>query len=99
MSLCEMAIVAAKRAVNEPTIAIKTIGVESRPASTLLPAERIGKVRMTRYTPAETMAAAWIIALTGVGPFMASGSQTCSGNCDDLPMVPVTMQIPIRPAA
>ena len=28
------------------------------------------------YTPAATMVAAWISALTGVGPSMASGSQT-----------------------
>ncbi|OPZ78267.1 MAG: hypothetical protein BWY79_00818 [Actinobacteria bacterium ADurb.Bin444] len=28
-------------------------------------------------------------ALTGVGPSMASGSQTCSGNCADLPMAPM----------
>jgi hypothetical protein len=36
-------------------------------------------MRMTMYTPAETMVAAWIMAETGVGPSMASGSQTCSG--------------------
>ena len=30
----------------------------------------------TRYTPAVTMVAAWIRAETGVGPAMASGSQT-----------------------
>ena len=34
------------------------------------------------------MVAAWIRALTGVGPSMASGSQTCRGNCADLPMAP-----------
>ena len=28
-------------------------------------------------------------ALTGVGPSMASGSHTCSGNCALLPMAPV----------
>ena len=28
------------------------------------------------YTPAVTMVAAWIRALTGVGPTIASGSQT-----------------------
>jgi len=32
--------------------------------------------RATMYTPAATMVAAWISALTGVGPSMASGSQT-----------------------
>ena len=34
------------------------------------------------------MVAAWIKALTGVGPSIASGSQTCSGNCADLPTAP-----------
>ena len=32
--------------------------------------------------------AAWISAETGVGPAIASGSQTWSGNCADLPIVP-----------
>ena len=31
--------------------------------------------RATMYTPAVTIVAAWIRALTGVGPSMASGSQ------------------------
>jgi hypothetical protein len=45
-------------------------------------------VRATRYTPAVTIVAAWISAETGVGPSMASGSQTCSGTCADLPIAP-----------
>ena len=40
------------------------------------------------YTPAVTMVAAWIRAETGVGPSMASGSQTYSGTCADLPVAP-----------
>ncbi len=40
------------------------------------------------YTPAVTMVAAWISAETGVGPSMASGSQTYSGNWADLPVAP-----------
>ena len=40
------------------------------------------------YTPAVTMVAAWIRADTGVGPSMASGSQTYSGICADLPVAP-----------
>ena len=36
--------------------------------------------------PAVTIVAAWINALTGVGPAMASGSQTYSGICADLPV-------------
>ena len=35
------------------------------------------------------MVAAWISALTGVGPAMASGSQTKSGICADLPVAPI----------
>ena len=31
------------------------------------------------------MVAAWIRALTGDGPAIASGSQACSGNWADLP--------------
>ena len=43
------------------------------------------------YTPAVTMVAAWIRAETGVGPSMASGSQTYSGNCADLPVAPMNI--------
>jgi hypothetical protein len=35
------------------------------------------------------MVAAWISAETGVGPSMASGSQTYSGNCADFPVAPM----------
>ena len=38
--------------------------------------------------PALTMVAAWIRADTGVGPSIASGSQTCSGNWALLPTAP-----------
>ena len=34
------------------------------------------------------MVAAWIKALTGVGPAMASGSHVCNGSCADLPTAP-----------
>ena len=34
------------------------------------------------------MVAAWISALTGVGPSMASGSQVCSGTCALLAAAP-----------
>jgi hypothetical protein len=40
------------------------------------------------YTPAVTIVAAWISALTGVGPSIASGSQTYNGNCADFPIAP-----------
>ena len=42
----------------------------------------------TRNTPAATIVAAWISALTGDGPSIASGSQTWNGNCADLPIAP-----------
>ena len=44
-----------------------------------------------RNTPAATMVAAWIKALTGVGPSIASGSQTCSGTWPDFPAAPQKM--------
>ena len=44
--------------------------------------------RATMYTPAVTIVAAWMSAETGVGPAMASGSQTCSGTCALLPAAP-----------
>jgi len=40
------------------------------------------------YTPAVTIVAAWINALTGVGPSIASGSQTYNGSCADFPVAP-----------
>ena len=91
MSFCATAIVAAKSAVNAPMNATIVIVFGSRLMS--------GNMRMTVYTPAETIVAAWIIALTGVGPSIASGSQTCSGNCADLPIVPMKSSKPIKPAA
>ncbi len=56
----------------------------------------MGNMRTSRKTPAETMVAAWIKALTGVGPSMASGNQTCSGNWALLPMVPKKSKVAIR---
>ena len=44
--------------------------------------------RHMRNTPAVTIVAAWMSAETGVGPSIASGSQTCSGNCALLPIAP-----------
>ena len=41
-----------------------------------------------RNTPAVTIVAAWISAETGVGPSIASGSQTYNGNCALLPIAP-----------
>ena len=63
---------AAKIAVSAPTVATmaEVAGVNWNS----------GAERATMYTPAVTMVAAWIRAETGVGPSMASGSQTYSGN-------------------
>ncbi len=38
--------------------------------------------------PAATIVAAWMSAETGVGPSIASGSQTCRGSWADLPTAP-----------
>ncbi|MBA7645339.1 hypothetical protein ES703_53094 [subsurface metagenome] len=61
-----------------------------------------GNMRATRKTPAATIVAAWIKALTGVGPSIASGSQTWSGNWADLPTapakIPMAAQVRMVPA-
>jgi len=80
MSFWTNPMVAAKIAVRAPTIATVFIAVG---ASTNKAFERA-----TMYTPAVTIVAAWISAETGVGPSIASGSQTCSGNCADFPQAP-----------
>ena len=38
----------------------------------------IGLARINKYTPAVTIVAACISALTGVGPSIAMGNQTCN---------------------
>ena len=50
-----------------------------------------GNMRAIWNTPATTIVAAWMSALTGVGPSMASGSQMCSGNMADLPAPPMNI--------
>src|ERR1700757_1149999 len=54
-----------------------------------------GDMRDTMNMPAVTMVAAWISAEIGVGPSIESGSQTCSGNCADLPIAPMNRQMQI----
>src|SRR5436305_4291876 len=63
------------------------------PKAAGLAAEKRGQVRATMYTPAATIVAAWINALTGVGPSMAGGNHTCSGTCADLPIAPQKIRI------
>src|SRR5438552_2469078 len=53
-------------------------------------------LRTIRNMPAVTIVAAWISALTGVGPAIASGSQTNSGICALLPVTPSSMNSVIR---
>src|SRR6266581_7278638 len=80
ISFCTSAMVAARIAVNAPIEAttVEVLGVSTNSADD----------RATMYTPAVTMVAAWISADTGVGPSIASGSQTYNGNCADLPAAP-----------
>src|SRR5256885_3902860 len=78
MSFCTSARHAANSAVIEPTQ-----GITSRVSGAWA---KSGSARTTTKTPAATIVAAWSSAETGVGPSIASGSQTCSGNCADLPI-------------
>src|ERR671935_1239362 len=87
MSVWVKAIDAARIAVKMPIAATNDRTVGARANSVL--------ARATRYTPALTIVAAWISAETGVGPSIASGSQTCNGNWALLPTQP--QKIP-RPA-
>ena len=80
MSVWVMAIVAARIAVKMPIAATMTIASGAEANSSF--------ARATRYTPALTIVAAWMRADTGVGPSIASGSQTWSGNWALLPMAP-----------
>src|SRR5512136_1953550 len=80
MSFWVRAMVAAKMAVSAPT----------RPTTWAATPEsvNIGFIRATMYTPAVTMVAAWMRAMTGEGPSMASGSQTYRGSWALLPTAP-----------
>src|SRR5207247_10224551 len=80
MSFCTRPIEAAKMAVRAPMMATVFIAFGASTKSAL--------ERATMYTPAVTMVAAWISAETGVGPSIASRSQTYSGICADFPQAP-----------
>src|SRR5208282_3403415 len=91
MSFCAMPMVAANSAVAPPTSAITPIvngDIENRKLS-----------RATMYTPAVTIVAAWISALTGVGPAIASGSHTYNGICADLPVAPMNISSVTNPTS
>jgi hypothetical protein len=55
-----------------------------------------GELRISKYTPAVTIVAAWIKADTGVGPSIAIGSHTCNPICELLAIAPINKHIPIR---
>ena len=57
---------------------------------------KTGIIRAIRYTPAVTIVAACTSADTGVGPAIASGSQTNSGPWADLPKAPSISRIGIQ---
>src|SRR4051812_21921876 len=90
MSVWVNAMDAAKIAVKMPIAATTTIALWAWANS--------GLARATRYTPALTIVAAWISADTGVGPSIASGSQTWSGNWALLPMAPANTRIATMPS-
>src|SRR5262252_4707498 len=97
MSGCAMAMSAAMSAVVTP---IQTTTVREDVTPLIAPNEKSGYTRATRNTPAATMVAAWISALTGVGPSIASGNHTCRGTWPDLPTAPqkIRMAIPVDTA-
>ena len=86
MSHITMPIVAPTRAVSAPMPAMnaRASGVKN------------GYIRPTMNTPAATIVAAWISAETGVGPAIASGSQTCSGTWADFEIAPQKIRMPDR---
>ena len=51
---------------------------------------KIGNSRARTKVPAATIVAAWMSAEAGVGPSIASGSQSWKGNCADLPATPTS---------
>src|SRR5277367_3078544 len=95
ISVCATAMHAANTAVIPPT-QVTTVNAADEPATPTEFGSNNGNTRAIRKTPAATIVAAWINALTGVGPSIASGNQTCSGNCADLPIAPQKIS---RPAA
>jgi len=54
-----------------------------------------GDERINKYTPAVTIVAACISALTGVGPSIAIGNHTCRPTCELLAIAPINKHIPI----
>src|SRR5690625_278456 len=77
MSSLEVPTMAPKSNVTAPTITTTSCAAGA--------ASKIAPERTIRYTPADTIVAAWVSADTGVGPAIASPNQACSGTWADLP--------------
>src|SRR5437867_11544160 len=95
MSACAMAMSEAISAVVTP---IQTTTVSEEVTPLMAPNEKSGYTLATKNTPAATIVAAWMRALTGVGPSIASGNQTCKGTWPDFPMAPqkISSEIPVE---
>ena len=93
---------AANNAVNPPmqVIIVAADTPSRKPSAAGQPAVAVYRKnnRQSMYTPAATMVAAWMRADTGVGPSIASGNHTCSGNWALLPMAPMKISKPAKPA-
>src|SRR5476649_2683475 len=91
MSFWQQPIVAANSAVDAPMNVTKPSAYGAYSIN--------GDIRAIRNTPAVTIVAAWISADTGVGPSIASGSQTWKPSCADLPIAPMNSRKPITSMA
>src|SRR2546422_2771026 len=91
MSSWAFPMIAANSAVSAPTTATVVIAAGA--------CRYRGAIRQVTYTPAVTIVAAWIRADTGVGPAIASGSQTYNGIWALFPQAPMNSSNPIPAAA
>src|SRR5690606_39193543 len=81
---CANAKIAAERAVIQPImVIIRSTNVLNN-----------GNTVQSKNTPAATMVAACINEETEVGPSIASGNQTCKGNCADFAIAPKKKAMP-----
>src|SRR2546425_13019217 len=87
MSKFTTAIVAANKVVKPPIPAMTRIAVKGGWTAEDKGTRKMNE-RAVRQTPALTIVAAWIRALTVVGRSIASGSHAGSGNCALLPTAP-----------
>ena len=84
-SLCANASTAASSMVTDTAMPSTQRGVWLTESS--------GKKPASTTVPAATIVAAWMSALAGVGPSMASASQSWNGICADLPSTPMTTSV------